>query len=174
MFTKIYWIYHSDNAGRLGIMARPRGGDWLADEIASIKKQKVELLVSLLESEEVNELGLRQEETFCKDNSIEFISFPIADREVPKATDKVDWLTTYLAGVIQNGSSVVIHCRMGIGRSSLIAACILLLFGQRSDAIFVDISKVRGLKVPDTDSQVQWLKTREQKLRLISNCKNET
>lgn len=35
MAAKIYWIHTFNNLTRLGIMARPRGGDWLDDEIIS-------------------------------------------------------------------------------------------------------------------------------------------
>jgi protein-tyrosine phosphatase len=161
MFTKIYWIHQFDNAAKLGIMARPRGDDWLADEIANIKKQNVGLLVSLLEKEEIGELGLKQQETICKSTGIEFINFPIADRDIPKTGDKTDWLVDYLIGKVQEGTSVVIHCRMGIGRSSIIAASVLLLAGLKADSIIATISKIRGLKVPDTDKQLKWLKGRQ-------------
>ncbi len=161
MFTKTYWIHQFDNAAKLGIMARPRGDDWLADEIANLKKQNIGLLVSLLEKDEISELGLRQQETLCKTNGIEFINFPIADRDIPKTSDKTDWLVGYLIDKIQDGISVVIHCRMGIGRSSIIAASVLLQAGLKAEHIIDNISKIRGLKVPDTDKQLQWLKARQ-------------
>lgn len=161
MFTKIYWIHQFDNAAKLGIMARPRGGDWLADEITNLKKHNVGLLVSLLEKEEISELGLRQQETLCKSNGIEFINFPIADRDIPKTSDKDDWLVDYLRNKLQAGTFVVIHCRIGIGRSSIIAASVLLKAGLKADQVITDISKIRGLKVPDTDKQLQWLKARQ-------------
>jgi len=161
MFTKIYWIHQFDNVAKLGIMARPRGDNWLADEVANLKKQNVGLLVSLLEKEEINELGLRQQETICKGSDIEFINFPIADRSIPKTSDKTDWLVDYLTSKLQDGTSVVIHCRMGIGRSSIIAASVLLGTGLKADNIIENISKIRGLKVPDTDNQLEWLKARK-------------
>ena len=160
MFTRIYWIHQFDNAAKLGIMARPRGDDWLADEIHNLKRQNVGLLVSLLEEEEIGELGLQQQETVCKSHGIEFINFPIADRDIPKTSDKTDWLVGFLTSKLQVGSSVVIHCRMGIGRSSIIAACVLLRAGLKAENIIDHISKIRGLKVPDTDKQLQWLKAR--------------
>lgn len=142
-------------------MARPRGNDWLADEVANLKKQNVGLLVSLLEKEEIGELGLRQQESLCKDAGMEFINFPIADRNIPKASDKTDWLVDYLTGKLQEGIFVVIHCRMGIGRSTIIAASVLLRAGLKADDVIDSITKIRGLKVPDTDKQLQWLKARQ-------------
>jgi hypothetical protein len=47
---------------------------------------------------------------------------------------------------------------MGIGRSSIIAGSILLLKGEAPNAIIQEISSIRGLKVPDTEEQITWLR----------------
>lgn len=161
MFTKVYWIHKFGNASRLGIMARPRGEDWLYDEIVNLKRQNVGLLVSLLEKEEIQELGLQQQASICKEKNIEFLNFPIVDRDIPKMGDNVEWLIRYLKTKLTDGISVVIHCRMGIGRSSIIAAAVLLQPGLTADIIIENIAKVRGVKVPDTDKQLDWLKSRQ-------------
>ena len=161
MFTRVYWVHKFENAARLGIMARPRGDEWLGDEIGNLKRQNVGLLVSLLEKEETYELGLRQQETICKDNDIEFINFPIVDRDIPKTNDNTNQLIKLLTTKLTDGISVVVHCRMGIGRSSIIAASVLIQSGLKADIVIEDISKVRGVKVPDTDKQLRWLKARQ-------------
>lgn len=142
-------------------MPRPRGDEWLVDEIINIKKQNVGVLVSLLTKEEILELRLQKEEAICKDNGIEFISYPIGDRDIPKTKDKIDRLINYLTAKVDNGFSVAIHCRMGIGRSSIIAASILLKKQYKADDVIANISKIRGLKVPDTDEQLKWLRARQ-------------
>ena len=48
MLTEIYWI-RLDQPGAIGVMPRPRGGDWLEDEIANLCRLGVTTLVSLLE-----------------------------------------------------------------------------------------------------------------------------
>ncbi len=62
---EIYWI-PVIAAGRLAIMPRPRSGDWLADEISAWDREGLNVVVSLLESHEVKELGLGDEATLCK------------------------------------------------------------------------------------------------------------
>jgi protein-tyrosine phosphatase len=165
MLVKIYWIETFTNAARLGIMARPRGNDWLNDEIASLKKQNVNHLVSLLESTEIEELGLRQEKNICASYGIAFSNFPIPDRSVPNDDGKINAFINLMSSKIEEGCSVVIHCRMGIGRSSIIAGSILLEKGNQLNVkeIIDRISTVRGLKVPDTEDQILWLKKREQR-----------
>jgi protein-tyrosine phosphatase len=163
MTTKIYWVYHFKNAAKIGIMPRPRGGDWLADEIKNLKKEKVGVLVSLLEQDEICELILEMEEKYCLKNGIEFIHFPIKDRDIPNDNEKLEKIITLLTTKIKGGTSIMVHCRMGIGRSSIIAAAVLLNWGSSTKEIMKKISEVRGLKVPDTAEQLNWLLTMENK-----------
>lgn len=149
------------NGAKLGIMPRPRGDDWLEEEIIKFKKQNIGTWVSLLEQHEINELGLRNQQTLSSKHELEYINFPIVDRSVPEKGSKIDSLIETLYQKTQTGNSVVIHCRMGIGRSSIIAGCILLKAGFKTDQILHKITSARGLKVPDTDQQIQWLKSRE-------------
>ena len=46
-----------------------------------------------------------------------------------------------------------IHCRAGIGRSSLMAACALVCIGVEAKAALALIGAARGLTVPDPDEQ---------------------
>lgn len=161
MYTKIYWIHQFDNGSKLGIMPRPRGDDWLKEEIIKLKKQNIGVWVSLLEAHETSELGLRDQASLCSKHDLNFINFPIVDRGIPEKGSKVDQLISQLALKIQDGETVVIHCRMGIGRSSIIAASILLQYGFKTEQILQKITSARGLKVPDTEQQVQWLKSRK-------------
>jgi protein-tyrosine phosphatase len=161
MYTKIYWIHDFDNGAKLGIMPRPRGNDWLEEEIIKLKKQNIGSWVSLLEQHEITELGLRNQPALCSKHDLEYINFPIVDRNIPEKGTKMDSLIDQLYQKIQNGNSVVIHCRMGIGRSSIIAACVLLKQGFKTEQILQKITSARGLNVPDTDAQIQWLINRE-------------
>lgn len=62
-----------------------------------------------------------------------------------------------LSDAVKEGNSIVIHCRMGIGRSSIIAGAVVSGFGLDPLKILQHISNVRGLKVPDTEEQTKWL-----------------
>ncbi len=54
MRTDLYWIDGPWN-GRLAIAARPRGGDWLDDEVGSWRQAGLDMMVSLLTPDEVAE-----------------------------------------------------------------------------------------------------------------------
>ena len=158
MFTKIFWIEEFNNGAAVGIMPRPRGEDWLEDEIKRFELNGVQTIVSLLEPNETTELGLKGEESFCRKYNINFINYPVPDRGLPKDQLTVNRFIDGLKGKIDKGQRMVIHCRMGIGRSSMIAAAVLLKNGMKADKIFNQISHIRGLKVPDTDDQIDWLR----------------
>jgi hypothetical protein len=83
MRPRVYWI-DLRIAGRLAIMGRPRNGDWLDDEISGWREEGIDIVVGLLEPKEVSELGLQGEADLCREQDIEFISFPIPDRGVPR------------------------------------------------------------------------------------------
>ena len=82
MKTNFYWI-KGPWKGRLAILPRPRGGDWLEEEVNSWKKAGVDTVVSALTPEETGELDLANEESLCRSAGIRFVPFPIEDRSVP-------------------------------------------------------------------------------------------
>jgi hypothetical protein len=162
--AELYWI--GDSAGgRLAIMPRPRGGDWLGDEVASWKLAGLDIVVSLLRDDEIAELNLVAQPSLCEELGIVFVRFPIGDRQVPDSPDDFLALVTWLEEQLRGGHRVGVHCRMGIGRSSLLAACLLVKSGYSSTAAFSAISRDRGVDVPDTKNQVDWVETVAGRLR---------
>jgi protein-tyrosine phosphatase len=145
--------------GRLAIMPRPRAGDWLAGEIESWQRSGVSCVVSLLEPSEVAELELQHEPELCGKAGIEFLQFPIADRGVPHSGEEVFVLVASLVRQLQDGRGVAIHCRAGIGRSALVAACVLAALGQPIESAWQSIQDARRLTVPDTPEQRTWVTT---------------
>jgi protein-tyrosine phosphatase len=117
----------------------------------------VDVVVSLLEAEEMKELDIVEEEELCHANGIDFISFPIRDREVPKSRQAALELAETVHTRLRGGKNVVIHCRAGIGRSSLMAACVLKLSGLEVDDALSKIASARGCPVPDTTEQHDWV-----------------
>jgi protein-tyrosine phosphatase len=154
--VKIHWIGGIET-GRLGIMPRPRGGDWLEDEIRSLKSSGVDAVISLLERAEIEELDIAEEQALCEANGISFLSFPIPDRDVPPSGREALDFAGSVSNLLRSGRSVVVHCRQGVGRSALIAACVMMVGGVRVDNAFEKIEAARGCPVPDTPEQRRWV-----------------
>lgn len=86
-----------------------------------------------------------------------FISFPIPDRGLPASLRDATVLARTLAQQLRDGRAVAIHCRAGIGRSSLVAAAVLVVCGATADDALRSIAAARGTDVPDTLAQRQWV-----------------
>ncbi len=147
-------------------MPRPRAGDWLEDEIKGWKADGIDLVVSLLEPEEITELGLEGEFTLCRAAHLELLSFPFADRGVPTSIGETIRFVRGLTERLSEGKAVAIHCRAGIGRAALVAACVLVLLGFDPGAAFELIGEARGVKVPDTPDQQNWVAKFQQAERI--------
>src|SRR5882757_644217 len=111
--SRLHWI-EIPAAGRIAICARPRADDWLETEIGEWKASGLDMVVSLLERDEVSELGLQREAELCRASGIEFLSFPIPDRGVPENGPDVLQIASSIASGIACGRAVAIHCRAGI------------------------------------------------------------
>ncbi|GAA1500746.1 tyrosine protein phosphatase [Dactylosporangium maewongense] len=141
--------------GRVSTMAKPRGGDWLADEMAALRGAGVGVLVCALTAEELVEVDLADEPRAAGDAGLEFVAVPIPDRGVPAPGAVLPELRR-LAGLVRAGGHVVTHCRFGIGRSAMLVVGILALNGVPPALAWQRLEDARGVPVPDTPDQRTW------------------
>jgi protein-tyrosine phosphatase len=156
MKTELYWV-EGPWPGRLAIMPRPRGGDWLEDEVRSWRESGIDVVVSLLTAEEIIELNLAAEEELCRQNGLELLSLPIPDRGVPPSLVVTSELLTKLAELLTSGKNIAIHCRQGIGRAGMIASALLASTGINANSAIQRASTARGCAVPETPEQREWV-----------------
>ncbi len=143
--------------GRFAIAARPRPGEWMDDDVHGWRASGLDWVVSLLEDAEVAELSLHAEGDSLRAAGLEFARFPIADRGVPSSRADFDVLLSRIESALRSGRNVAVHCRMGLGRSALLAAGLLVRLGHQPRAAWVIVAKARGQSVPDTDAQRAWV-----------------
>ncbi len=156
MIPKLYQI-EGPWSGHLAISARPRGGDWLDDEVKGWKASGVDIAASLLTEEEIESFELKEEELRCREHGITFLSLPIPDRGLPKLyTHAVNFIRG-LEKELVNGKTVVVHCRQGLGRAATIAASLLVLGGMEPETSINRVSAARGTSVPETVEQSNWV-----------------
>jgi hypothetical protein len=156
MWTQIHWV-DGPWPGRLGLAARPRGGEGLRDELVGWRGKGVDELVSLLTRNEELDLELAKEADEAKRQGMEFVSFPIPDRQVPDSPTSLAGLVDRINADLAAGRNVLIHCRQGIGRSGLVAACLLVSKGWDPNSAIKHIRSSRGIGIPDTAEQRQWI-----------------
>lgn len=156
MKPQLFWL-PGPWRGHLAIAARPRGDDWLEDEALSWRRAGIDAVVSLLEPDEAEPLGLASEDREFSGAGIEFISFPIPDRGIPQSGARAIALLKDIVRRLEGGQAVAIHCRQGIGRSGLFASGALIVAGMEPDEAVEAVSSARGLPIPETDQQLRWI-----------------
>ncbi len=154
--TELRWVA-GPWPGKLALTARPRGGEWLEDEMASWQRNGANMIVSLLTPEEEGDLDLTREGTEAFAHGLRFISFPICDRQVPDSQTNFIRILDIVDRELAGGGNVVLHCRQGIGRTGLMAACLLVSTGLEPAAAIERLSAARGIPVPETAEQRRWI-----------------
>ncbi len=152
----VFWI-KGQPAAKLAIVMRPRGGAWLEEDLRALRKAGVRTLVSLLENDEAEWLGLDSERRFAERLEMTFLSFPIPDMHVPEDSDRFREFVTALAERLRSGEQIGVHCRGSIGRSTTIAACALMHLGWLPQVALKAIEEARGCAVPNTEEQERWI-----------------
>ena len=154
--NRIFWV-DLPGPGRLAIVARPRGGDWLEDDVSAWCAEGFSTIVSLIEKAEMEELDLAAFPEHCRSRGIDFYHLPIPDRGVPPSLPRAAEIAREVAQKLTAGGSIGIHCRAGIGRSGLFACAVLVMSGWRPADAIEAVSAARGLEVPETPEQRAWV-----------------
>ncbi len=138
----VYWL-PSNGLGRSGLCLRPRGSEWLLEDCLNLRAQGVHTLVSMLTKAEERELQLLQEFDCCNEVGLHFSSWPLLDRGTPPSI--LAWTQRFeqwSAGIGEQ--TIVVHCRQGIGRSSLWLTAWLAWQGQSVAETLEAIAEIRG------------------------------
>ena len=160
----MYMVRSVDGGGFIALMPRPQG-DALKQDMKILKERGVGILVSLLEAHEDRVLGLIQERLHATLEGIEFIGHPIPDKGIPRDSDAFLALIASLKERVLEGAGVTVHCWGGIGRSGLLSASILIAMGATTRDALRQVSMARGVQVPETPQQIDWLIKHQTRIR---------
>lgn len=128
----------------------------MESELSDLKRRGWAVLVTTLEAAELGEFELQGLKDACRDMGIEWVHFGIADRGVPSVEAMIG-LAARLHREVGDGAGVAVHCRQGIGRSSLVVASVLVAGGATPEHAWEQVAAARGRPVPDTPEQRTWL-----------------
>lgn len=152
----MYWI-EGISPGRLGILPCPAGNDDLEAELWELKSQGVNTVASLLTGAEQAKYGMSAEHKWCARHGMLFLSFPIRDHSVPDNEPEAYAFALKLRTLVEQGDTVAVHCFAGIGRSPLVVAATMVLMGCAVEDAFQRISVARGVRVPESERQEEWV-----------------
>lgn len=151
--ARVFWIDAPLLApGRLGVMPRP-----MPDHFDELKRQGVNVVVSVMEADKSAEIGLGDEAERCTVAGMSFITLPIVDHSVPSAVTPVARLSRQIRTLLESGQGVAVHCFAGLGRSPLVCAAVLIDHDLTTFEACDLITSARGVSVPETTEQTDWL-----------------
>ena len=105
-------------------------GLWFRDLTSDLERLRdfygVATLVCLLEPPEFRMLGIPDYEAEVARLGLQLLHFPIRDGGVPTDIPATSDLVGHILRAADGGGTIAIHCRGGLGRSGLIAACCLV------------------------------------------------
>jgi protein-tyrosine phosphatase len=145
------WI-RLEAEGRLAIRPLPR-----VIELMRWRKAGAELVVNLTEPREAPSWSGERERHESVHQDLRHRAFPIPDFGLPADEAAFERLARELVEELDRGTNVVIHCRGGKGRSSLLAASVLALRGLGLEEALERIAESRPGAGPETPEQRAWL-----------------
>lgn len=130
-------------------------------DLAHLKDWKPAMVVSMTEPQELEAAGVTSLATDLQQSGTRWFSFPVPDRGVGDPMQEGTWDTiseTALAA-LRGGGRVLIHCRMGCGRSGMAALRIMSASGERPKPALERLRAVRPCAV-ETREQQRWARMR--------------
>ncbi|MEM7733701.1 MAG: protein phosphatase [Pseudomonadota bacterium] len=143
--------------GILGIAPMPGLNGQYEQDLAHLKDWKPAMVVSMTEPKELEAAGVTQLATDLQHSGTRWFSFPVVDRSVADPMQEGDWDTISETAVaaLRGGGRVLIHCRMGCGRSGMAAVRIMVASGERPKAALDRLRAVRPCAI-ETREQQRW------------------
>lgn len=139
--------------GRIGMTFAPgkKGigihGHWdrdLASDLTRLRQvYGVDTLVCLVEDHELVSLQIADLPKRVVSLGMGFLRFPIVDVSVPADARAFESLIRQVVTMIRAGDTVAFHCKGGLGRTGLAAACCLVALGQTADEAIRTVRQVR-------------------------------
>jgi len=141
--------------GRIGMTLCPgkrdpaaMTGAWerdLRSDLDVIAAWGARALVTLMETQELAQLGVPDIGERTESMGIAWYHLPIRDASIPSSAFEESWETAgaALRQMLGNGEGIVIHCRGGLGRTGVIAARLLIELGEDPERALQRVRAVR-------------------------------
>lgn len=156
--THPIWVDWIDTAlwpGRLGLTFAPgkKGASVLqagvvhdrdlAADLDRLARQGVNVLVPLIEAHEFDLLEIPEYHALVQARGLTVLACPIRDRAVPEDLPTFAAFLDEVMEQLLDGRTVVVHCRGGLGRAGLTAACLLTQAGMPPEQAIARVREAR-------------------------------
>lgn len=155
MLTELYEV-EKIGEGKLFIMPKPSSLN-IETDMDFYKSNGIDKIISLLEYDEADGIGLSFEKEVCENYAIDFVQYPIEDGGIPEKKSFMELLIK-TSDELKKGLNIAVHCFGGIGRSGIFTCGTLMLNGYGVDEAVEFVSEKREYPVPETGAQYNFLK----------------
>jgi protein-tyrosine phosphatase len=131
----------------------------LREDLAAIDSWGAGILVSLIEGREYRLVGVEHMPELLP-RHILHINLPIEDESIPDSGWEESWRREgpRVRGFLAHGGRVCVHCMGGFGRTGLLAARILVEFGERPEQAIRFVRATRPGTI-ETGEQEEYVKS---------------
>lgn len=152
---RVGWVDTALWPGRLGLTFAPgKKGESLLqpgvthnrsvpDDLEELARQGASVLAPLLEDFEFGLLGMDRYHEHAGENGLKVVACSIVDGRVPADRERFAEFLDELMDALLDGQGVVLHCRGGLGRAGLSAACLLVQAGMDPERAMALVRRAR-------------------------------
>ena len=139
------------------------GRQWardLAQDLASIQAWGASTVLSLIESQEFERLGVPGFSQAISQTPLRWLHLPITDMQTPGEATRTAWQvhSQTLTQALAQGERVLVHCAAGLGRTGMLVAKLLVMQGLPAEEAIAQVRAARPGTI-ETEAQAEWVKT---------------
>ncbi|MEF2278222.1 cyclin-dependent kinase inhibitor 3 family protein [Deinococcus sp. YIM 134068] len=165
---RVDWVETGLWPGRLGLTFAPgkKGASVLqvgvvhdrdlSADLARLAGEGVNVLAPLIEPHEFELLGITDYHALVEEHGLTLLACPIRDRDVPADLPEFTAFLDELMDALLDGRRVVVHCRGGLGRAGLTAACLLVQAGMPPEQAIARVREARPGTI-ETEAQAEFV-----------------
>jgi len=135
-----------------------KSGAWLRDlalDVAAIHGWGAEIVLTLLESHEMDLLEVQRLPQEVEARGMRWLHLPIRDGSIPEEVFELQWRAQkrHFCGTLKRDGRVLVHCRGGLGRTGMVAARLLVEFGMTPENAILAVRQVRERAIETTEQE---------------------
>ena len=138
-----------------------RGRQWqrvLDDDLAAIHAAHISTVVSLISLPEMKKLGVPDLPAQVVQHKLQWLQLVIEDFGTPDLNALESWqqIKESILAALARRETVLLHCAAGLGRTGMMAACLLVACGQTPAAAIAQVRAARPGTI-ETEAQAAFI-----------------
>jgi protein-tyrosine phosphatase len=143
-----------------------RGRQWqriLSDDLAAIQSANISTVVSLISLSEMKKLGVSDLPAQVMQHKLQWLQLAIEDFGTPDLNPLENWqqIKESVLFALARRETVLLHCAAGLGRTGMMAACLLVACGQTPASAIEQVRAARPGTI-ETEAQAAFIQDARQ------------